>query len=171
MSLYQQHYAFRGVVFTTSSAVISLCNKYNLIVITDIQRNKFHLPIVSYMIQRMVASVDAHYYGYMNSDILFPPDVFSILSVIQGKMDAGIIPKNIGLTATVHDNQFPFENKDFSSMKNLNRVFRIGSRGIKRNMYCMVWLLIVFDIGSLYLSIHLPVLSYSSCSCRKDVCG
>lgn len=155
MNLYQQQYSFRGVVFTTSSKVINVCKKYNLTVITDIRRNEYGLPIVAYMFQRMVASVDASFYGYMNSDILFPPDVFTILSVTYGKIKAGIVSKNVGLIGTVRDTKFPFESKDFSSVTNLDRVFKIGARGRSRNTFCMVCYIDCISYR-IYLSIHLP---------------
>lgn len=155
MNLYQQQYSFRGVVFTTSSRVIDACKKYNLTVITDMQRNEYGLPIVSYMFQRMVVSVDASYYGYMNSDILFPPDVFTILSVTYGKMKAGIVSKNVGLIGSVRDSSISFESKDFSSVKKLDHVFKIGERGRSRNTFCIVCYInhISYRIS---LSTHLP---------------
>lgn len=155
MNLYQQQYSFRGVVFTTSSRVIDACKKYNLTVITDMQRNEYGLPIVSYMFQRMVVSVDASYYGYMNSDILFPPDVFTILSVTYGKMKAGIVSKNVGLIGSVRDSSISFESKDFSSVKKLNRVFKVGTQGLLRDKRCIVCYIdhISYRIS---LSTHLP---------------
>lgn len=138
MSLYQRLYSFRGFVFTEANDVVKACKEYNLTVFSTIQRNAYNLPFVSHIMNYLVEHVNASYYGYMNSDILFHPDVFKIIPVIHDKIQRSILPNNIGLISCVRDVKYRFSVKDFSSYKSLQKVFHRGKEGKMRNPFSIV---------------------------------
>ena len=106
MSLYQNQYPFRGVVFTTSNTVIDFCKILNITHIIEYETNEYGLPIVRSMLQRMREIIDADYYGYMNSDILLNSKVFDALHVVSTAVKNGEITDRIELISQVK-NVFP----------------------------------------------------------------
>lgn len=106
MSLYQNQYSFRGVVFTTSKTVIEFCKKKNITYINEYETNEYGLPIVRGMLQKMKVIIDADYYGYMNSDILLSSKVFDALHVVSTAVKNSEITDRIELISRVK-NVFP----------------------------------------------------------------
>ena len=79
LSLYQQQYSFRAIMFSTSPLLVSACILHNITTLSTIKTNKYNIPILSDMIQDCKQVYQATYYGYINSDILFTSHLFSIL--------------------------------------------------------------------------------------------
>lgn len=119
MSTYQEQFNFKGVVFTQSKSVKKEALDYNLTVFTINSRNEYGIPLISSMLIIMKENINADYYGYMNSDILLNPKVFTLL---KNKQMLGI-ENNTLLVERVLEVGFPFSVTDFSTMKSINQVF------------------------------------------------
>lgn len=118
MSTYQEQFNFKGVVFTQSNAVKTEALHYNLTVLTIFSRNVYGLPLISSIFEIMKENINADNYGYMNSDILLNPKIFTLL---KNKQMLGI-ENNTLLVERVLEVGFPFSVTDFSTMKRINQV-------------------------------------------------
>ena len=136
--LYQTVYSFRGVVFTDSLAVEDFAKKQGLLVMKNVQLNKYGLPFVKNMIARMVTTVPALYYGYCNSDILINPSIFDALPLIQSKVNNHILPGNFSLISRVKVVAKTLPVASFSSISNLKSTFRQHRRSKLRCIYGIV---------------------------------
>ena len=137
--LYQTVYSFRGIVFTDSLAVEDFAKKQGLLVMKNVQVNKYGLPFVNNMIARMVTTVPALYYGYCNSDILINPSIFDVLPLIQSKVNHHILPGNFSLISRVKTKPSTFVDYCFDSIDCMKYVFsRIESYKTLRGKYCIV---------------------------------
>lgn len=81
--MYQRYYPFRGLMFSTSSALINLCKELSIDVVTSIKVNAYGLPYLKNMIRDSQSHFSSLYYGYINSDVLFSEHLFSILALLQ----------------------------------------------------------------------------------------
>ena len=136
--LYQTVYSFRGVVFTDSLAVEDFAKKQGLLVMKNVQVNKYGLPFVKNMIARMVTTVPALYYGYCNSDILINPSIFDTLPLIQYKVNNHILPGNFSLISRVKVVAKTLPVSAFSSISNLKSNFYSIRSSKLRNKFCIV---------------------------------
>ena len=136
--LYQTVYSFRGIVFTDSLAVEDFAKKQGLLVMKNVQVNKYGLPFVKNMIARMVTTVPALYYGYCNSDILINPSIFDVLPLIQSKVNHHILPGNFSLISRVKVVSETLPVSSFSSISNLKSNFYTIRFAPHRNKYCIV---------------------------------
>ena len=136
--LYQTVYSFRGIVFTDSLAVEDFAKKQGLLVMKNVQVNKYGLPFVKNMIARMVTTVPALYYGYCNSDILINPSIFDALPLIQSKVNNHILPGNFSLISRVKVVPKTLPVSSFSSISDLKSNFYTIRFAPHRNKYCIV---------------------------------
>ena len=136
--LYQTVYSFRGIVFTDSLAVEDFAKKQGLLVMKNVQLNKYGLPFVKNMIARMVTTVPALYYGYCNSDILINPSIFDALPLIQSKVNNHILPGNFSLISRVKVVAKTLPISSFSSISDLKSNFYTIRFAPHRNKYCIV---------------------------------
>ena len=136
--LYQTVYSFRGIVFTDTLAVEDFAKKQGLLVMKNVQVNKYGLPFVKNMIARMVTIVPALYYGYCNSDILINPSIFDVLPLIQSKVNNHILPGHFSLISRVKVVAKTLPVSSFSSISNLESTFRHIYYAPHRNKYCIV---------------------------------
>ena len=136
--LYQTVYSFRGIVFTDTLAVEDFAKKQGLLVMKNVQVNKYGLPFVKNMIARMVTTVPALYYGYCNSDILINPSIFDALPLIQSKVNNHILPGNFSLISRVKVVSETLPVSSFSSISNLKSNFYTIRFAPHRNKYCIV---------------------------------
>ena len=136
--LYQTVYSFRGIVFTDTLAVEDFAKKQGLLVMKNVQVNKYGLPFVKNMIARMVTTVPALYYGYCNSDILINPSIFDVLPLIQSKVNNHILPGNFSLISRVKVVAKTLPVASFSSISNLKSTFRQHRRSKLRCIYGIV---------------------------------
>lgn len=82
LSLYQQHYNFKAVMFSTSKSVRSYCKYYSIRVISSFTVNMYGLPVLKNMILTARSLYASYFVGYMNSDILFSPTLFDKMHVL-----------------------------------------------------------------------------------------
>ena len=136
--LYQTVYSFRGIVFTDTLAVEDFAKKQGLLVMKNVQVNKYGLPFVKNMIARMVTTVPALYYGYCNSDILINPSIFDALPLIQSKVNNHILPGNFSLISRVKVVAKTLPVSSFSSISDLKSNFYTIRFAPHRNKYCIV---------------------------------
>ena len=141
-NLYQKVYSFRGIVFTDTLDVEDFAKKQGLLVMKNVQVNKYGLPFVKNMIARMVTTVPALYYGYCNSDILINPTIFDVLPLIQSKVNNHILPGNFSLISRVKVVASTLPVSTFSSINDLRSVFHNISLSPHRNKYCIVFLIL-----------------------------
>lgn len=170
MHLYQQHYSFKGVVFSTSSTIINYCNQHNITVITTFKRNQFNLPLMNSLFTEMVNRVNASFYGYINSDILLNPGIFKLLHVIHTKIEKGVLPTDVGLVSSVLESRTNYTSHNFASHDSLMKVFKKKKNGRMRSIYAIVGIVCRLTLGCIHLSINIPLLAYSSHCGRKNVC-
>ena len=83
MALFQQEFSCRSIVFTTTPSILELCTTLGLTTSYDIQENPYGIPYIGSLFQRAASLFDAHFYGYINADILLSPKIFSILPLIM----------------------------------------------------------------------------------------
>ena len=150
--LYQTVYSFRGIVFTDSLAVEDFAKKQGLLVMKNVQVNKYGLPFVKNMIARMVTTVPALYYGYCNSDILINPSIFDALPLIQSKVNNHILPGNFSLISRVKVVSSTLPVSVFSSIDNLKSNFYSIRSSPHRNKYCIVLFNVLISLNRTSLS-------------------
>lgn len=139
MSLYQQLYSFKGIVFTENAEVRRYAALKNLLVFGNLSKNRYGLPYINDIVKRMVKAVGALYYGYMNSDILLNPSIFNIIPLIQTKADAGIISRKFTIFSRVRDVTFPINESAFLNEESMKHAFSQFENNRLRNQYCIVW--------------------------------
>lgn len=171
MSLFQQEYSFKGIVFTTSHSLISFCESKNITVIQRISRNEFGLPYVRDMLIELKARYNSSYYGYMNSDILLNPNIISTLKGISDRINRKQYPTTIGITCTVKEVDNSFNSSDFDTMNSTRLQFKKNyTRSRMRGSSAKVKIIQYSIIGFIYISTLISYReTYSSC-CRKDTC-
>ena len=89
MSILQQEYSFKGVVFTSSANVTICAESLNLTVITEVESNPYGLPFLTSIINTSRYLFSASFYGYMNSDILLNPSIIKELTLVQEEIKNG----------------------------------------------------------------------------------
>ena len=83
LSLYQNAFNIKAVVYTRSTPVGNYATKRNLTVIREYPVNRFGVPLYRPLMLKLKNLFQAKYYGYMNSDILGDPSLFSHLRVVK----------------------------------------------------------------------------------------
>ena len=59
--------------------------------------NKYCLPIITSLFSRAGETLKADYYGYINSDILIEPSIFSVLDYCKDQVDKGALSEQVGM--------------------------------------------------------------------------
>lgn len=87
--LFQRSYSFRAIIYTNDPVIVSVCNSLHIMTDGDyewclysglIYRVNIHnMPIMRYMYMRSQKLFKSHYYGYINSDIIVTPNLFTVL--------------------------------------------------------------------------------------------
>lgn len=80
LSLYQRYYRLKPVVFSQSDAVLQYARQKKVEVITEVDRNEFGVPIYRSLLSSLKKRYRSLLYGYMNSDILIDPSIFSFIN-------------------------------------------------------------------------------------------
>lgn len=62
-----------------------------------IRTNKYGLPIITSLFSRAGETLKADYYGYINSDILIEPSIFSVLDFCKEQVSKGILSEQVGI--------------------------------------------------------------------------
>lgn len=79
LSLYQKYYRIKPVIFSQSDAVLDYATHKKVTVISEVDRNEFGVPIYRSLLSSMRKRYRSLLYGYMNSDILMDPLIFSAI--------------------------------------------------------------------------------------------
>ena len=79
LSLYQKYYRIKPVIFSQSDAVLDYATHKKVTVISEVDRNEFGVPIYRSLLSSMKKRYRFLLYGYMNSDILMDPLIFSAI--------------------------------------------------------------------------------------------
>lgn len=116
LSLYQKAFSFKGILFTDSPSLIQYAQMCNITVMTNVSRNKYRMPFFNSMMMRALNTYNASFYGYLNSDILVNPRVFSLLPTISEKLSNGEFPPILELASRVRMVNSFLQPDDFSSI-------------------------------------------------------
>ena len=95
LSLYQQSYSFRAVMFSTSPSVLSICQHYNITTISSFEVNMYNLPVLKSLLLLSKKRYACTYVGYINSDILISPSLFDALSICLAHIQTGVLDTNV----------------------------------------------------------------------------
>ena len=101
-NLFQRNFNFKAVLFTHSRRITELAMKLNVTVIRDYQRNPFHMPYVRDLYLQSFHLYRSQFYGYINSDIILSPSIFSLLHQVKKRMESKSIPRVVGVEKTCH---------------------------------------------------------------------
>ena len=92
-------------------------------VITDFKRNPYGLPYIYSMYSIASTVYKAKYYGYLNSDILIEPVVFSVLNYLDKQARAGSISPYHELAGRVHPIDTTALPVGFSTLEEMEKCF------------------------------------------------
>lgn len=134
MSILQQEYSFKGVVFTSSANVTICAESLNLTVIAEVESNPYGLPFLTSIINTSRYLFSASFYGYMNSDILLNPSIIKELTHVQeaimnGRFHAPLmIGSRVG-NIFIHENLIPNLTMEayWSVISNVSKEVRMRS--------------------------------------------
>ena len=113
LSLLQQHFSFRAVLFSTSPAAIPLCQSLGIDLVpaymcesspffSSIRSNFATLPVVPELLKACKKLYSADFYGYVNSDILLAPALFPVLDFVLDQYKQGLLTDGVSL-APLHE--------------------------------------------------------------------
>ena len=100
--LFQRHFRFKAILFTHSPKITELATKLNITVIRDYQKNPFNLPYVRDLYLQSFHTYRSQFYGYINSDIIISPSIFSLIRQVTKKMESKQIPQVVGMEKICH---------------------------------------------------------------------
>ena len=101
LSLYQQHFSFKAVMFSTSKSIRLYCKYHSIRVVSSFTVNMHGLPVLKNMILSTRLLYTAHLVGYMNSDILFSPSLFDMMRFLLSEEQKGAISPAVS-TSSFH---------------------------------------------------------------------
>lgn len=102
LSLYQRSFSCKGIVFSDSNTVKDFASQSDVMTMSNIVRNKYGLPIISSLFQRARSAVNGSFYGYINSDVVLNPRVFSLLPTITKLIDQGKLSPRLELASRIY---------------------------------------------------------------------
>ena len=130
--VYKRHFSYRCIVFTNDDNITALFQD-SCRVITDFKRNPFGLPYVYSMYSIASALFDAKYYGYVNSDILLEPAVFSALNYLDEQVSVNALSPYQELTGRVRPIGIESLPSGFSSLNDIIKCFSDVKKGNNTN--------------------------------------
>lgn len=89
------------MLFTTSPQFIAYAHRFGIDTITRFPSNRYHLPVVTAMLQIISQRYNASYYGYQNSDILLNPHFLKELEIVNKAIQSGRIRRPVEVSAHV----------------------------------------------------------------------
>lgn len=101
MSLFQQHFSFRSVVFTNDTTILSFAHSLNLLTHST-SVNDFKLPFFKDMMVVTQSLIHSHFVGYINSDIGVDPLIFELLEWVLNLKLKHVFGGDILLASTVY---------------------------------------------------------------------
>ena len=100
--LFQRNFNFKAVLFTHSRRITELAMKLNVTVIRNYQQNPFNMPYVRDLYLQSFHLYHSQFYGYINSDIIVSPSIFSLLRQVKKRMESKSIPRVVGMKKICH---------------------------------------------------------------------
>lgn len=146
MSLYQQYFSFKGIIFTNSNDVGMFAESLNITVFPIKKRSKFRMPVIKEMLNTMRNQYQSKFYGYMNSDILLHYRVFSLLPLVTKRMKSRKLPANVELASRVTVVDSDFHITDFSSLESCRSAFDKKRMGYLRSNVTAVRIILICDL-------------------------
>ena len=126
--VYKRHFSYRCIVFTNNDNITVLFQD-TCRIITDVKRNPFGLPYVCSMYSIASALFDDKYYGYVNSDILLVPAIFSALNYLDEQVSVNALSPYQELTGRVRPIGVDSLPSGFSSLNDITKCFSDAKKG------------------------------------------
>ena len=126
--VYKRHFSYRCIVFTNNDNITVLFQD-TCRIITDVKRNPFGLPYIYSMYSIASALFDAKYYGYVNSDILLEPVIFSALNYLDEQVSVNALSPYQELTGRVRPIGVDSLPSGFSSLNDITKCFSDAKKG------------------------------------------
>ena len=120
MDVYSTESKLLCLFFTNNPHIITLVLQSKCQVITDFQRNKYGLPLISSLFS-VASQFSGKYYGYVNSDIILDPVLFGVLSFLQKEMERGSISRKHELAGRVYQTPKEYDPWMFSNSSSVSR--------------------------------------------------
>ena len=89
------------MLFTNSPCYEQYASTNHIETSSEFKVNKFGLPILKTMFETVTHKYTYDYLGYLNSDILIHPDIFSVLDTVSNAVKDGIFPPSFILASRV----------------------------------------------------------------------
>lgn len=134
LSLFQDTYIFKGVVFTNSFQIKEAASIYNLDVLPIRKRSKFKMPVIRDLLLSLQKKYSSSFYGYMNSDILMNPRVFDLLPITAKRMKNRQLPLFVELASRVKVVESNFHTSDFDTIQSCIQLFHKPWGGYFRSL-------------------------------------
>ena len=97
-NLFERLFSFKAILFSHSPSIVRFARRQNVTVISEYQTNPFDLPYVRDLYLQASHRFHARFYGYLNSDIILSPSIFSLLQQVTRRMDERLLPRIVGET-------------------------------------------------------------------------
>ena len=122
-AVYHARFNYHCILFTNNQDIIRFFEHSVCKVITDFKRNPYGLPYIYSMYSIASTVYKAKYYGYLNSDILIEPVVFSVLNYLDKQARAGSISPYHELAGRVHPIDTASLPTGFSTLEEMEKCF------------------------------------------------
>lgn len=122
-AVYHARFSYHCILFTNNQDIIRFFEHSVCKVITDFKRNPYGLPYIYSMYSIASTVYKAKYYGYLNSDILIEPVVFSVLNYLDKQARAGSISPYHELAGRVHPIDTTALPVGFSNLEEMEKCF------------------------------------------------
>ena len=122
-AVYHARFNYHCILFTNNQDIIRFFEYSVCKIITDFKRNPYGLPYIYSMYSIASTVYKAKYYGYLNSDILIEPVVFSVLNYLDKQARAGSISPYHELAGRVHPIDTASLPTGFSTLEEMEKCF------------------------------------------------
>lgn len=137
-SLYQRYFSCKGVVFTDSKPVMEFASAHKVATINNATRNKFGLPIIRSFFEMALDTYNASFYGYLNSDVVLNPRIFSLLHNVTKWIKQGTLSPYLELGSRVRMTTSFLKPRSFINMATFGKAMNARHRTVIRNDYSAV---------------------------------
>ena len=140
LDVYIREFNVHCIFYTRNDTIASMFNRTGYSITEDYQCNPYGVPYFNSLLQG-AKQFNAHYYAYINSDILIDPELFNVLSYMQQQMKRGIVPAAHELSGRVsqyHPNHMPFLFSNLSEVNDFYTTYEMRYRAL-RNKHSAVW--------------------------------
>ena len=139
MDVYIRDFNVHCIFYTRNDTIAAMFNRTGYSISRDYQCNPYGVPYFNSLLQG-AKQFNAHYYAYINSDILIDPEMFSVLSFLQREMMKGSVPiahEIAGRVTQFDRNNMPFL---FSNLREVTEYYNAYNMrfGALRNRYSAV---------------------------------